>query len=233
VADPRQRQWSVKLSPQAQSEVAASRLLWGVGYHQIPVYALTGWRAEGAATPNPQPAARFQPRRVTVAGQVLTEHGSWSYSRSPFAGSRELAGLAVLQVMLGSTDLKDGQNTLYELDEPLEGARAWYVAGGFGDAFGPAGLARASRSDLEAFEKSRFITGVTRGIVQFDLPAAHAPLADRITPADVRWICTQLQGLTDRQWRDAFRAGGYQPALAARLIRRMRAKVAEGLALPG
>jgi hypothetical protein len=233
VADPRQRQWSVTPSPEAQPEVTASRLLWGVGYHQLPVYVLAGWRADGAATPNPQPTALFQPKRVTVAGQAMSEHGSWSYSHGPFSGSRELGGLIALQVMLGSAELNDGRNRIFELDEPLEGSRAWYVAGGLGGAFGRAGLPRASRADIEAFETSRLIASVSHGVVQFDLPAPHSPLADRLTPADIHWICTRLQGLTDRQWRDAFRAGGFQPAVSARLIRRMKAKVAEGLALPG
>ena len=233
VADPRQRVWSVTPSPEAQPEVTVSRLLWGVGYHQLPLYVLTGWRADGVATPNPQPAALFQPKRVTVDGQAVSEHGSWSYSHGPFSGSRELGGLIALQIMLDNGELKDGGNKVYELDEPAEGARFWYVAGGLGSAFGRAGLPRASRADIEAFEKSRFITGVSNGVVHFDLTAPHSPLADRVTPADVRWICTRLQALTDRQWRDAFRAGGYQPGVSARLISRMKAKVAEGLALPG
>jgi hypothetical protein len=33
-----------------------------------------------------------------------------------------------------------------------------------------------------------------------------------------------------KQWRDAFRAGGYEPAVADRFIRRLLAKIAEGLA---
>jgi len=67
--------------------------------------------------------------------------------------------------------------------------------------------------------------------VQFAFDGRHGALVDRITPADVRWICERLNELTDRQWRDAFRAGRYEPALANRFIRRMKAKLAEGLAV--
>jgi hypothetical protein len=41
---------------------------------------------------------------------------------------------------------------------------------------------------------------------------------DRITAGDVRWAGHLLARLTDRQWRDAFRAGGYVPELADRFI---------------
>jgi len=52
-----------------------------------------------------------------------------------------------------------------------------------------------------------------------------------MTAADVRWICEKLQRLTDRQWQDAFRAGGYAPEIANRFIRRFEQKIEEGLAL--
>jgi len=37
--------------------------------------------------------------------------------------------------------------------------------------------------------------------------------------------------LTDEQWRDAFRAGGFPPQTADRFIRRMKQKIDEGLSL--
>ena len=44
----------------------------------------------------------------------------------------------------------------------------------------------------------------------------------------------QLAGLnrvTDRQWRDAFRAGGFEASLARRYVARIKARAAEGLAM--
>ena len=37
VEGPAGREWSVKLPPEATTEVVASRILWGVGYHQPPI----------------------------------------------------------------------------------------------------------------------------------------------------------------------------------------------------
>jgi hypothetical protein len=67
--------------------------------------------------------------------------------------------------------------------------------------------------------------------VRLDYSGRHKALFDNITPADVRWICAALRQLTDEQWQDAFRAGGYNPQTADRFIRRMKQKIAEGLAL--
>jgi hypothetical protein len=50
----------------------------------------------------------------------------------------------------------------------------------------------------------------------------------RIPPRDVRWASDLLGGLTDRRWDDALRAGGYEPAVATRFIRRLHQKMADG-----
>jgi len=46
VADPEGISWSAKIGPEAQTEVVLSRVLWGIGYHQPPVYYLPTWRLE-------------------------------------------------------------------------------------------------------------------------------------------------------------------------------------------
>src|SRR6188474_3472678 len=40
VVDSQKREWSAKFPPEASTEVVASRLLWGIGYHQPPIYLL-------------------------------------------------------------------------------------------------------------------------------------------------------------------------------------------------
>jgi len=48
---------------------------------------------------------------------------------------------------------------------------------------------------------------------------------------DVRSACERLGKLTDAQWRDAFRAGGFEPSVAERFIARLKVKIEEGLKL--
>jgi hypothetical protein len=229
VESPDKRKWSAKMPPEATTEVVASRLLWGLGYHQPPLYYVDKWDADGAPEKNPQLPARFRESKPNLHG--LDADTTWSYYRNPFVGSKELNGLLVLQVMLGNSDLKDEQNALYKLKQPLEGATHWYVARDLGQSFGRTGVLDAPRGDAKVFEDTPFIKGVAGGFVRFDYRGRHGRLIDHMTPDDVRWICERLQRLTDRQWDDAFRAGGYAPQTAARFITRFKQKIAEGMAL--
>jgi hypothetical protein len=140
-------------------------------------------------------------------------------------------GLLVLQVMLGNSDLKDAQNVLYSLKEKFEGATRWYVARDLGQSFGRTGVLDAPRGDIDVFEDTPFIKGMAGNYVRFDYRGRHGKLVDRMTPEDVRWICEKLQRLTDKQWDDAFRAGGYNPQIADRYIKRFKQKIAEGMAV--
>jgi hypothetical protein len=229
VVGPADRRWSVKLPPEAPTEVVASRLLWAVGYHQPPIYYVGSWTAEDASSPNPQLPGRFRESKPDLHG--LNAEGIWSYYRNPFVGSREMNGLLVLQVMLCNSDLKDEQNALYKLKEPFEGASRWYVARDLGLAFGRTGVFYPPRGDVKVFEETPFIKGMAGRFVRFEWRGRHGVLIDHMTVEDVRWICEKLQALTDQQWQDAFRAGGYAPELANRFIRRFKQKIDEGLAL--
>ncbi len=229
VEGPGTRKWSVKFPPEASTEVVASRLLWGLGYHQPPIYYVGKWNAEGASDPNPQLPGRFRESAPDLHGLDAT--GTWSYYQNPLVGTKELNGLLVLQVMLGNSDLKDEQNALYTLPEPFERASRWYVARYLGQSFGRTGVLDAPRGDLKVFEETPFIKGMAGQYVRFDYRGRHGVLVDRMTAADVHWICERLQKLTDKQWDDAFRAGGYAPEIANRFIRRFKQKIDEGLAL--
>jgi hypothetical protein len=70
-----------------------------------------------------------------------------------------------------------------------------------------------------------------KGKVQFDYRGRHRVLFENISPGDVRWACEQLRTLSDQQWRDAFRAGGFSASIAERFIRRLKQKIDEGLAV--
>ncbi len=68
VAGPDKRQWSAKLPPEAPTEVVASRIHWGLGYHQPPIYYLAKWQAEKTPSPNPQLPARFREKNPAFQG---------------------------------------------------------------------------------------------------------------------------------------------------------------------
>lgn len=224
VEDAEGRDWSAKQGPEAQTEVAASRLYWAVGYHQPPTYFVAEWKLEGGRTEGPQMSARFRPD----IGKVI---GDWSLHQNPFVGTQPYRGLLVLHVMLNNWDIKPEQNKIYEFDRPRDGARRWFVVRDVGATFGRPRWPDGSRSDPEGFERHPFITGFDGTRVRFADQGRHDELLRQLQRRDVRWIAERLAKLSDRQLADAFRAAGYPDATAARFIRRLKQKIDEGLAV--
>ena len=89
---------------------------------------------------------------------------------------------------------------------------------------------KATRNDVDDFETQGFIKGVDKdGYVHFDDTRwYHEALYERLTPADVRWMCERLDRLSPQQWQAAFRAARYEPAVADRFISKIHEKVRLG-----
>jgi hypothetical protein len=228
VVDPTGLEWSAKIGPEAQTEVVVSRILWGLGYHQPPTYYLPSWRVgtrDGES--RRESGARFRPKLSNL--DRLDE--PWTWADNPFSGTRELKGLLVVLLMLNDTDLKDSNNSIYQLKEPWDGASTWYVVRDLGATLGETGRLYPRRNWLEGFERNAFITAIEGPRVEFEFHGRHQGLFAMIGPDDVRWAAGELSRLTDAQWSEAFRAGNYAPATAERFIRRIKEKIADGLAL--
>jgi len=221
-------EWSAKLGPEAQTEVVVSRILWGLGYHQPPIYYLPSWNVDlGHGETKRESEARFRPKLPQLTH--LKEY--WHWAENPFLGAQEFRGMLVAMLMLNSTDLKDDNNSIYELSEPWDGASRWYLARDVGAALGETGKLYPRRNWLQGFEKQAFLTEVSEQRVRFDYSGRHQELLTMVTPSDVRWAAQHMSRLSDAQWRDAFRAGNYSDVDAARYIARIKEKIADGLAL--
>ena len=232
VRDPQGREWSVKqpypggVDPEGPVEVAVSRLLSGIGYHQPPVYYLPAFRLKDDWGTRVETGGRFR-----LKMDELDDVGAWRWEDNPFVGSRPYQGLLALLMMLNSTDLKNSNNTLYEYKSG-KGTEQWYVVRDIGSALGDTQAISPRKNHPETFERHPFILGVSGGHVTFAYTGWYKNyVRDRITPDDVAWVAALLARLTDRQWQDAFRAGGYEPEVAGRFIRKLREKVAQGQAL--
>jgi hypothetical protein len=227
VRDAAGRNWNVKIGPEAQTEVVASRIVWSVGYHEVPSYFVERWIAVDHAKGAQLGGARFRPDDMG-----LKSKGIWSWQEMPLAGTAPYNGLLALMMIINSTDLKDDNNTLYDVEgPPREGARRWYVVKDLGASLGETGKVEPRRGYIDGFEKEPFITGVKAGQALFGFRGRHRELLERIRVEDVRWMCERLQKVTDRQLRDAFRAGNYTEEVTARYIARIRQKIKEGLEL--
>jgi hypothetical protein len=229
-------EWSVKLGPEAQSEVVASRILWAIGFHQPPMSYLDQWMLTGAES-GPQPAARFRP---SLAGQTVV--ADWSWYENPFVGSRPFGGLVVANLILNSWDWKTSNNKVYELSEPVNGVRRWFMVRDLGASLGKTtyptllkwfrlrGFGQGTRNDLAGFEEQGFIVGLDEEFQpEFDYRGIYRDVVDTVTLADVEWACGLLSRLSDEQWNDAFHAGGYNPDETRRYVAKIKAKIAQGL----
>jgi hypothetical protein len=229
VKDDRGEEWSVKIGPEAQPEVVASRIVWALGYHQIPSYFVERWTAIDHGHAQVLGGARFRPRTKDLG---LESKGTWSWQRNPFVGTRAYNGLLALMMIINSTDLKNENNELYEREGPArEEARLWYVVKDLGASLGETGRFDPRRGYLEGFEREPFVVAVKDGLVRFAFRGRHQELLEHISVDDVKWTSERVLRISDEQWRDAFRAGGYDPATASRFVARIKQKAEEGLAL--
>ena len=229
VRDPQGREWHVKQpsghhGDEGPSEVVLSRVLSALGYHQPPVYYLSSFTMRDQSGVHLERGGRF---RLTMPS--LTDHGEWSWEQNPFFGQRPYQGLLVILLMFNSSDLKNSNNTVYEYKPPSGGApRQWYVVRDLGLCLGKTGRYRPQRNNLEVFSRTQFIIGEKQGFIVFDYDGLHKELVrGRITRDDVRWAGALIGGLSERQWQDAFRAGGYTPDVAARFIGILRGRVSD------
>jgi hypothetical protein len=234
VRDAGGREWSVKQAPSGEPpdegpiEVVLSRVLSAVGYPQPPIYYLRAFSFEDDWGTHVEPGGRFR-----LKTPALEELDTWSWQQNPFVGTEAYQGLLVILMMFNASDLKNGNNTVYE-HRSSEAAERWYVVRDIGTALGTTGRLAPRKGDPDAFERHGYITGVRNGFVRFDYRGWHQELVrDRITPEDVRWASRLLDRLSERQWQDAFRAGGYSPDVAARFVRTLRQKVDQGLHIAG
>ncbi len=235
VRDSAGRTWNVKLGPEAQTEVAASRVLWAIGYHQPPTYYVESWDLSGG------PGGRQGPSRFRVDFDGASVAGDWSWEENPFVSTQPYRGLIVANILLNSWDWKTSNNKIYR----GPGAQERYVVRDLGASLGRTspsrllwvlpvpmrGFGQGSRNDIEGFEAQGFIKRVDVDGVDFDFDTIYAGIVGRVRSDDVRWTAELLNRLSDQQWDDIFRAAGYGPDIRRRFIKKIKAKIAEGLAV--
>jgi len=230
VRDPGGREWSVKTAapetsdmPEGPIEVVVSRVLSGLGYLQPPVYFLRTFQLETTWGVRAEAGGRFR-----LKDKSLKDRGTWPLGANPFVGTKPHSALLVIFMLLGSSDMKVSNNTLYE-HRAATGNDVWYVVRDLGTALGSTARLSPRRGDVAALAANRFIVDVRNGFVVFDYHGWHQELVrGRITPEDVGWACELVAGLSAAEWQDAFRAGGYEPGLASRYIDIIQSRIALG-----
>ena len=222
VRDARGREWVVKVGKEAQSEAAATRLIWAAGYETEVTYLLPRVTIPGKGT--------FTNVRFEARPRNVRRLDEWGWERNPFAGTRELDGLKVLMVLVNNWDLKDENNVI--LHTPGSGELRYAISdlgATFGKSGGPGFFWRItrSRSEPEDYADTKFIDRVEDGYVDFDFTGKNERLFEKIKVGHARWIGERLARLSDGQLAAIFRAANYTPAETRLLTRVVRARIEE------
>jgi hypothetical protein len=230
-------EWSVKTGPEAQTEVVTSRILWAIGFHQPPTYYVEKWSLSGG------PGGAQEPGRFRPDLPDRQIGGDWPWHENPFVGTQEFGGLIVANLLLTSWDWKTSNNKIYYLDKPINGVSRWFVVRDLGASLGKftyppilrlfrlRGFGQGTRNDLPGFEQQGFIEKVEDGSVSFVYRGIYRDVISTVTAAQVRWACERLAKLSDQQWADAFRSGGYTEDQSRRYTNKIKEKIAQGLQL--
>jgi hypothetical protein len=227
VRDSRGREWVAKLGKEAQSETAATRLIWAAGYETEITYLLPRVTIPGKGT--------FTNVRFEARPKGVKRYGEWSWANNPFSGTRELDGLKVLMVLVNNWDLKDENNVILhtagsdELRYAISDLGATFGKTGGG---GPLWRLTRSRNDPEDYADSKFIDKVKDGYVDFHFTGVNKGVVEKIKVEHARWIGERLAGLTEGQLATLFRAANYTPAETRLLARAVRARIEELTSLP-
>jgi hypothetical protein len=227
VVGPDGRTWDIKVGKEVQSEIVVSRILNALGYHQPAAYYLTGWKLAGTWEGEGEPA------RFRLQSDHDTE-GEWAWLDNPFSGSRPFHGLIAVNLLLSNWDYKTSNNRVYRLTSPAEGPMRRYVVQDLGASLGKPRLLPVpvgTRNDIDDFEGTTLVKSVRGSEVTLNYRGLRGEVLEVMSVGDVVWACELMNRLRDAQLDEAFKAADYEPAIRARFITKIRAKIQEGLAL--
>jgi hypothetical protein len=227
VKDEQGVQWKVKLGQEPESETSATRLLWAAGYFVDEDYYLAELKVTGIpklkrgnnfVTDDTVHKARLKRKLPDVK-----KLGNWGWFDNPFVNKQELNGLRVMMSFLNNWDLKDLNNSIYEVN----GERRYLISDA-GTAFGnTGGMASRSKSNPKDYAKSKFVEKAEPDFVDFVQNGKMKEVTRHIPRADVKWLALRLSQLSEEQIRDCFRAGGYTPEDVTVLTQAVQKRIAE------
>lgn len=244
VRDGSGREWVAKLGKEAQSETAAVRLLWAIGYQTEINYLIPCVHIQGAPKPRKKVTRcegdGFANVRFEARPENIERTGQWKWKRNPFVGRRELQGLIVMMGLLNNWDIKDSNNVVLYVPGRTERrvAESLYAISDLGATFGRTGNVpffwrfTRSRNNPKDYSEARFVDKVKGNRVAFRYGGKNRGLFKNISVEDARWIGNLLSRLSERQLADAFRAANYNPGEVSLLTGAVRRRINELVRLP-
>jgi hypothetical protein len=226
VRDAKGNEWIAKIGKEAQTDTAANRLLWALGYPTEIAYLVPKAKIEGKG--------EFENVRLEARPKDVDRVGNWMWENNPFQNKPEFRGLKILMVMINNWDMKDDNNEILAVRNPTTGeTELRYIISDLGASFGKTGgFFSRSRNEAKDYVKADFIKAVNGDVIAFNYSGKNQKLFEGLTVADARWVSDRFKGLSDEQIKDAFRAANYTPEEVDMLTAALKARVA-ALANPG
>ena len=223
IQDASGRIWVAKIADESQSEVAATRLLYGIGYateidYLVPELTMPGKK-------------KYKNVRLEARPADVTRDGRWSWKANPFADKPEFYGLKLMMALINNWDLKDENTAVL-----VSGGRRHFVVSDLGSSFGKLSptsapiLNRFGRSvnNPAHYSNSNFVKGVNeQGELELAYRGKQAGLMDGLTVNDARWLANLLGQLSDKQIADAFRTANYNRAQVKAMTAEVKQRIAE------
>ena len=211
--------WVAKLGKEAQSDTAANRLLWAVGYETEIAHLVPNLTIQGKGT--------FENVRLEARPKSVDRGDEWKWEDNPFTNTPEFQGLKVMMLLINNWDIKDSNNVILAARNPSDGNNELrYIISDLGGSLGKTGgfFSRTRNKPMD-FIKSDFIESVRGNVIDFNYGGKSKSLFENITVNDARWIGGLLARLSDEQIKDAFRAANYQPDEVLALSQAVRRRI--------
>jgi hypothetical protein len=217
------REWVAKIADESQAEVAATRLLWAIGYKTEIDYLIPKLTIPTKKTYN---NVRLEARPANVE-----RDGRWEWKENPFVGTREFNGLKLMMALINNWDLKDDNTAILQ-----QGNQRHYIVSDLGSSFGRTAatsipvLTKFGRSvnNPQHYADASFIVGMTsKGFLDMAYDGKQDYLMKEFTVEDARWLANLLRRLSNKQISDAFRAANYSSSEVKILTNAVKKRIAE------
>ncbi len=220
VRDAKGNEWVAKIGKEAQTDTAANRLLWALGYETEIAYLIPKLKIEGKG--------EFENVRLEARPADVKRAGNWMWENNPFLNAPEFRGLKVLMVTLNNWDMKDDNNEILARRGDTTGeGELRYIISDLGATFGKTGgFFSRSRNEAGDYAKSQFIKAVKGDVIDFSYSGKNQKLFTNLTVADARWVSNLFKRLSDEQIKDAFRAANYSAEDVDMLTNALKARIA-------
>jgi hypothetical protein len=225
--------WNLKFDEEVHAEIAASRLAWACGYmveesYFVPSGKVSGVKGLGRAAKFVSSDGSFANAMAEKRPDNVARRGiNWDWSSNPFAGTKELSGLAILNCLLSNWDAKTTNNNVLGMFDGEGGVKDWYLVADWGGTFGKTGgFLSHSKWDLAAYSKQRFIDGAKSGSIDFHYSGKMSALRS-IQVDHAKWFVGIVGKLSDNQIKDAFRAAGATQAETEGFTAQIRKRINE------